>query len=202
MRRAVPLKRGESRLTAHTSLARYTGLSPATRPLTRRPPLRVVPPLSAAGVRTLERGTRDLREHAQRGETFPPPACTLIDLRDSDTTGTLPVRLCQRCGSAENPQRHHRRAKGKGGSGDRAHTHCPCNSATLCGPGGRDCHGWAHAHPAEAMAQGFIVSQSVDFPGLISVMRFAEGPGGASQYPSCDGRWLDWVPGPDRGLAA
>jgi hypothetical protein len=42
-----------------------------------------------------------------------------------------------------------------------------------------------------AEAEGFIVSQSVDWPGSVSVMRFAAAEGGASQYPSCDGRWDD-----------
>lgn len=123
-------------------------------------------------------------------ETFGPVAVLRIDVRDSDDSGAVLVRLCQGCGSTRNLHRHHRRGKDAGGSGERAHTHCACNGLTLC----TTCHTWAHANPEQARAEGWIVSQSVDEPGSVGVMRFAAAEGGATQFPSCDGRWLETAP--------
>lgn len=140
-------------------------------------------------------GTRTVKPAARkdtgpsRAETFGPVACLHIDVRDSeDSTGNL-VRLCQRCGNWRGLHRHHRRAKQAGGS-SRAHTHCECNGVTLC----RDCHAEVHAHPEQAMAEGWIVLQAEDEPGSVGVMRFAAAEGGATQWPSCDGRWLETAP--------
>ena len=33
----------------------------------------------------------------------------------------------------------------------------PCNIVELCGSGTTGCHGWAHAHPAEAERFGYII---------------------------------------------
>lgn len=124
------------------------------------------------------------------GETFSAAVCALIDQRDGDDTGAVLVRLCQRCGTTRLLHRHHRRGRDAGGSSDRAHTHCACNSVTLC----LDCHTEVHANPRTAQAEGWIVSQSEDEPGSVGVMRFAAAEGGATQWPSCDGRWLETAP--------
>lgn len=135
---------------------------------------------------------------ARRGHgalrNFPRDARHLIDRRDSDGTGALPVRLCQRCGTSQDPQRHHRRGKNKGGSRQRACTQCPCNGVTLCGPGGKGCHQWAHANPERARAEGWIVSQSAAKPGAVGVTRFAAADGGTTQWPTCSGEWAQTAP--------
>lgn len=59
---------------------------------------------------------------------------------------------------------------------------------TLC----RKHHRLVHRNGrVRAQAEGFIVSQAVDVPANIGVMRFAEADGGTTQYPSCTGKWLD-----------
>ena len=119
----------------------------------------------------------------QAAHPFPPKVAAQLDARD---------QCCQRCGSGRNLERHHRRLKGSGGSQDRAHAQCACNGVVLC----QKCHGQVHrGNRIEAGAQGFIVSQSVDEPGSVSVMRFAAADGGATQYPTCDGGWSDTAPG-------
>lgn len=52
---------------------------------------------------------------------------------------------------------HHRRSR----SVKDGHTHCPCNGTWLC----PSCHEWAHHHPFEATAVGFIVSRFTTEPG-------------------------------------
>ena len=142
-------------------------------------------------LRRIPVGARTIQPAGDTGaESFPHPVCLLIDTRDSDDSGAVPVRLCQGCGKTRNLHRHHRRGKDAGGSGGRVHTHCACNALTLC----LACHAWAHANPREAQAMGWIVSQSVDEPGSAGVMRFAAAEGGATQWPSCDGRWLEAGP--------
>lgn len=143
-------------------------------------------PLSRIGRKTLERG----RQQWNSGlHPFPAAVCVLIDARDICQPDE--VRCCQRCGSTRNLQRHHRRGKASGGSDNRPHTQCPCNAVTLC----LSCHFWAHTDGrAQAEDEGFIVSQAVDQPGSIGVMRFAAADGGATQFPSCDGRWLESAP--------
>ena len=127
------------------------------------------------------------KEAAAKPDTFSAAVCDLIDARDGDDSGAVLVRLCQCCGSTRNLHRHHRRGKDAGGSGNRPHTHCACNGVTLC----LVCHGEVHAHPEQSEAEGWIVSQSEDEPGSVGVMRFAAAEGGATQFASCDGRWLE-----------
>lgn len=178
----------------------YTSMPPRTKPMARgkglvtRTPLVSVTPLRS---RTPLARTAPLREAAPhtiaRGQStshpFPPAVCLLIDARDSDGSGALPVRLCQWCGTSRNPQRHHRRGKNKGGSQDRTCTQCACNGLTLCGPGGNDCHAWAHAHPVKARKAGLIVSQAVDEPGTVGVVLGGTEGGTTRWWPSCTGHW-------------
>lgn len=115
---------------------------------------------------------------ASRANPFPPSVAALLDARDE---------WCQRCGSTRDLERHHRRGKAIGGSRNRGHGQCACNGLRLC----RRCHAWAHrGERAEAQAQGFIVSQSVAFPGSVGVMRGSADGGGALMWPDCDGNWL------------
>ena len=108
---------------------------------------------------------------------FPKRVAGRIDRRDG---------CCQRCGSSRNLHRHHRRGKGSGGSQRRPHAQCACNGIVLC----FYCHMWAHGKGRrEAEAQGFIVSQAVDEPGSVGVMRFAEAGSGVTQWPTCGGEW-------------
>lgn len=55
--------------------------------------------------------------------------------------------VCERCGAARATDKHHRKLRRHG-------DHAPANLVDLC----RDCHAWAHNHPALARAEGFIVS--------------------------------------------
>jgi hypothetical protein len=125
----------------------------------------------------LESTVRELpKRNAQRAATFPPAVARRITRRD---------RCCQRCGATSGLHKHHRRGKGKGGSSRRPHAHCACNGILACAL----CHIWVHAHPRQAEAEGFIVSQSVDEPGTVGVMRHAAAGGGALQWPTCGGEW-------------
>lgn len=168
-----------------------------TKPMPRRKPLAPgKPPTRAArltSVTPMKRAAPAVRASSQ-AQPFPPLVCRLIDQRDNDGHGAIPARLCQRCGTSRDPQRHHRRGKAKGGSKRRTHTQCSCNGITLCGPGGNSCHQWAHAHPAEARAQGFIVSQAVSEPAAKGVLRLVAIGGNTVRWPSCDGQWLDEAP--------
>lgn len=114
-----------------------------------------------------------------RPDPFPPAVAKLLDLRDEH---------CQRCGaSGVRLERHHRRAKASGGSGVRAHTQCACNGLRLC----RGCHRWAHEHPMDARAAGFIVSQSVAQPSTISVARKVNYWLTRPDRPTCEGTWTN-----------
>lgn len=162
------------------------------KPLERKSPLQARRPLRARArlARTAPEGKHRAGSTlaASAPESFSPAVCTLVDARDSDDSGAVLVRLCQRCGSTRNLHRHHRRLKDAGGSSGRPHTHCACNAVTVC----LRCHGEIHGpERRENEAQGWIVSQSVDEPGSAGVMRFAAAEGGATQWPSCDGRWLE-----------
>lgn len=117
-----------------------------------------------------------------RPDPFPPPVVKLIDERDQGQ--------CQGCGRETRLERHHRRAKGSGGSKARAHTQCPCNALSLC----RRCHAFAHEHPADARSVGFVVRQAVARPQFIAVIRYGLA---ATEYraadvfwPTCDGLWV------------
>lgn len=63
---------------------------------------------------------------------------------------------CARCLMAGTDWHHRRSRRVKD-----EHQHCPCNGVWLC----RACHLWAHAHPVEAIAAGFVVTQWQDEPG-------------------------------------
>ena len=108
---------------------------------------------------------------------------------DSDETGAAPARLCERCGSARDPHRHHRRLKQKGGSSNRAHTHCPCNAVTVC----LTCHDEIHDRASRRRMEdeGWIVPQAVNGPGSVGVKRFAAAGGDTTRWPSCTGEWLE-----------
>ena len=179
-------------------IARRTPLAARTplhrgKPLERKTPLLARKPLRAAAglARTAPKGKHRAGSTmpASAPETFSPAVCALVDARDGDDSGAVLVRLCQRCGSTRNLHRHHRRLKQKGGSSNRPHTHCPCNAVTVC----LACHDEIHdqASRREMEAEGWIVSQAVDEPGAVGVMRFAAAEGGATQWPSCSGAWLE-----------
>lgn len=68
---------------------------------------------------------------------------------------------CLRCGTNIHdpslwPGRsgHHRQLRRRA---DPAVRDLPCNIVELCGSGTTGCHGWAHAHPAEAERFGYII---------------------------------------------
>lgn len=69
-------------------------------------------------------------------------------------------RLCVRCTGPGADLHHRRRRRVKD-----VHQHCACNLVTLC----RTCHTWAHAHPTDAKAQGFIADSNADEPRLVFV---------------------------------
>ena len=124
-----------------------------------------------------------------RAESFPPAVAALIDARDP---------WCIHCGTPFNLHRHHRRLKGIGGDG-RDHTQCSCNGVRLCWL----CHSWAHsgAGQGEARDEGLIIPRAAVEPFTLSVLVHLEDDrGGMRKWPSCDGRWLDYVP--EGGLAA
>lgn len=126
------------------------------------------------------------KRKTSRPHSFSATVCALIDARDIDLLSG--ERCCQWCASTQDLERHHRRGKASGGSQRRAHTHCACNGITLC----RHHHRLAHGRLRRvAEAMGFVVSQAVKAPGIKGVMRFATAGGGATQWPACDGRWLD-----------
>jgi hypothetical protein len=145
-----------------------------------------------AGVKTMKPAAKPAakKDAATAPDTFSGAVCEQIDLRDGDDTGAVLVRLCQRCGSTRNLHRHHRRLKGSGGT-SRAHAHCACNGVVVC----FRCHGEIHTGDRRgAVAEGWIVPQDVDEPGSVGVMRFAAAEGGATQWPSCTGEWLETAP--------
>lgn len=56
------------------------------------------------------------------------------------------IGKCERCGSKENLELHHKKGRGK---------HLLEFFACLC----NTCHSWCHLHPIEATEQGFIISK-------------------------------------------
>lgn len=65
---------------------------------------------------------------------------------------------CQRCGISIMNQRysvHHRKLRSHASPDE---VNLADNLITLCGSGTTGCHGWVHAHPAEAREQGYIIS--------------------------------------------
>lgn len=75
--------------------------------------------------------------------------CELVDLRDD--------YKCQRCGKdlrVVGGNRHHRKLRRHCNDRER---HSTANLILLCGTGTMGCHGWVHAHPAEAYEQGYLL---------------------------------------------
>jgi hypothetical protein len=68
-----------------------------------------------------------------------------------------------RCGGTAYLEIHHRRRRGVGED-----PHAACNMLLL----DLVCHKWAHAHPEDARAGGFIVSMYEDYPQDIPVSSF------------------------------
>lgn len=71
-----------------------------------------------------------------------------IPQESRDIVGNRDVR-CARDGVALGTDWHHRRRRNVRDG----HEHCPCNGVMLC----RTCHSWVHAHPAAALAAGWMV---------------------------------------------
>ena len=65
---------------------------------------------------------------------------------------------CVVCGTAFNPQMHHRLPRGMGGSSRRPEIHSPANLLTLCA----DHHAWVENHRTEALAAGLLVLRGTD----------------------------------------
>lgn len=68
---------------------------------------------------------------------------------------------CMRCGrNLHDPtvwpgrSGHHRQLRRRA---DPTMRDLPCNIVELCGSGTTGCHGWTHAHPAEAERVGYII---------------------------------------------
>lgn len=84
--------------------------------------------------------------------------CDLVDERDA--------YRCQRCGAhlaITAGSRHHRQLRRHG-------DHSPANLILLCGSGTTGCHGWVHAHPAQARQLGLMVRGS-DVAAAVPVYR-------------------------------
>jgi hypothetical protein len=172
----------------NSTLPRYAPLrvNPGS-PLRRRPLepgvpwSRTVPLRAAKGKSAAAKGSH---ASSARGESFPPAVAALLDARDP---------WCVHCGSPFGLQRHHRRIKGMGGD-RRSHTDCACDGVRIC----RSCHEWAHSGDGQrdAEAEGLIIPRATVQPWTLGVLvRTADG--GLTKYPSCDGGWLDEVPGRD-----
>jgi len=64
------------------------------------------------------------------------------------------------------------------------------NRIMLCGSGTTGCHGWVHAHPAEAREHGWIVSRYVSDPAEVPVLHWQRG----LVYLTTDGRYSEVPP--------
>ena len=167
-----------------TALRRGVGLQRHAE-LSRTPWARTVPSLTPGAARAREVKSAATRRPVASGraESFPPAVAALIDARDP---------WCIHCGSVDALHRHHRRIKGIGGDG-RDHTQCNCNGLRLCWL----CHSWAHSGNGqrEAKAEGLIISRFTLEPFAADVLVHLRGDvGGQRKWPSCDGRWLDYMP--------
>jgi hypothetical protein len=67
------------------------------------------------------------------------------------------------------------------------------NLLSLCGTGTTGCHGWAHAHVAEALAAGYLVRSGIA-PASVPVKRAVPGGGYVFQWPTEDGDWANEDP--------
>lgn len=87
--------------------------------------------------------------------------CDTVDVREG--------RRCLRCGEGvggwSGGSRHHRRPRSHPWPG----LHGAANLVLLCGSGTTGCHGWVHAHPAEAYRYGLLV-HSWDDPSRVPVL--------------------------------
>jgi hypothetical protein len=104
-----------------------------------------------------------------------------------ETIGVRDGGRCVRCrGQAD--ERHHRRSR----SILDEHTDCACNLILMCGWGNHTgCHGWAHAGPALARTQGFIVRRtSLDPSKAPLYLPFTR----RWVWLTCDGRMVDALP--------
>ena len=82
---------------------------------------------------------------------------------------------CARCGvPTPHGEVHHRRSRLVRDQ----HQHCPCNLVYFCGT----CHRWAHAHPFEAKAHGWIMSKFITEPSTIPSLSVR-----GETYYSCTG---------------
>lgn len=68
---------------------------------------------------------------------------------------------CAGCLATSPLTAQHRRARGRGGSSDRALS-SPANGVPLCGSGTTGCHGWAEAHPVDAALLGWRLEAGDD----------------------------------------
>ena len=75
------------------------------------------------------------------------------------------METCLMCGMSGNAWHHRRRRAVKSGH----FQHCACNGVLLCSTD----HAWVHAHPVEAMANGFILSTITKNPHEHPVRTFA-----------------------------
>lgn len=82
----------------------------------------------------------------------------------ADTRATVLGRDRHRCVICETYLRagqwpgmsiHHRGLRSQGQHGGELHQ--PSNLISLCGTGTTGCHGWIHAHPAQARAYGWLL---------------------------------------------
>jgi hypothetical protein len=97
--------------------------------------------------------------------SVPKHVAELVDVRDAYS--------CVRCGRSlrfTSGSRHHRQRRAVGG-------HSVANLILLCGSGTTGCHGWAHAHPREARAAGYIVrADGLVTAGEVPVQVVSAGP--------------------------
>lgn len=80
-------------------------------------------------------------------------AQSIADKKDAYDIATFRDMECVRCHRGV-PNRHHRQGRDRYNS-------IPSNLILLCGSGTTGCHSWAHTHPADARAHGFIVSSYI-----------------------------------------
>jgi 5-methylcytosine-specific restriction endonuclease McrA len=127
----------------------------------------------------LSRGTELRRRSGLARSSFKRPAASgddpspevraMVEGRD--------LGWCVRCGLAvgSGPQSvHHRIRRSQGGS------HQPENLILLCGSGTTGCHGWVHAHPADARDSGWLLKSHED--PLAVPVAYARQGGGFSEY--------------------
>lgn len=97
------------------------------------------------------------------------PTASRVLVRARDVT-------CVRCNTVSGGmQWHHRRTR----SVNDEHQHCACVGILLCAT----CHSWVHQHPAEARANGWIVSRFETQPYVVPFRR----PPTAWVLPNCEG---------------